>query len=43
MLAVLKSGAAYLPLDPDYPSERLAFMVDGPAALLGDEPAFVPA
>ena len=27
MLAVLKSGAAYVPLDPDYPAERLAFMI----------------
>ncbi|ALM82673.1 non-ribosomal peptide synthetase [Bordetella sp. N] len=27
MLAVLKSGAAYLPLDPAYPAQRLAFMV----------------
>ncbi|MBP2037870.1 non-ribosomal peptide synthetase [Streptomyces avidinii] len=27
MLAVLKAGAAYLPLDPDYPADRLAFMV----------------
>ncbi|MEU5210172.1 amino acid adenylation domain-containing protein [Streptomyces sp. NPDC020742] len=27
ILAVLKSGAAYLPLDPDYPADRLAYMV----------------
>ena len=27
MLAILKSGAAYLPLDPAYPQERIAFML----------------
>ncbi|MHA4820226.1 condensation domain-containing protein, partial [Streptomyces aculeolatus] len=27
MLAVWKAGAAYVPLDPAYPAERLAFMV----------------
>jgi non-ribosomal peptide synthetase component F len=27
LLGILKSGAAYLPLDPDYPSERLRFML----------------
>ena len=26
-LAVLKAGAAYVPLDPDYPKDRLAFML----------------
>ena len=28
ILAILKAGAAYLPLDPDYPRDRLAFVVD---------------
>jgi amino acid adenylation domain-containing protein len=27
-LAVVKSGAAYLPVDPDYPAERIATMLD---------------
>ena len=27
-LAVLKAGAAYLPLDPDYPPQRIRFMVE---------------
>ncbi len=27
VMAILKNGAAYLPLDPDYPLERLKFMV----------------
>jgi amino acid adenylation domain-containing protein len=27
MLGILKAGAAYLPLDPSYPQERLAWMV----------------
>ena len=27
LLAILKAGAAYLPLDPDYPPQRLAFLL----------------
>jgi len=27
LLAVLKAGGGYLPLDPDYPSERLSYML----------------
>ncbi|MFE1558327.1 amino acid adenylation domain-containing protein [Streptomyces sp. NPDC058734] len=36
MLAVLLSGGSYLPLDPEYPADRLSFMIDDarPAALL---------
>ncbi len=28
LLAILKAGAAYLPLDPDYPRDRLAYMIE---------------
>ncbi|MTH94907.1 condensation domain-containing protein, partial [Roseibium sp. RKSG952] len=28
LLAIWKAGGAYLPLDPDYPPERLAFMLE---------------
>jgi amino acid adenylation domain-containing protein len=28
LLGILKAGGAYLPLDPQYPQERLSFMVD---------------
>jgi amino acid adenylation domain-containing protein len=31
LLAVLKAGAAYVPLDPDYPQQRLAVMLDDAA------------
>ncbi|QKG18471.1 cyclic nucleotide binding protein [Actinomadura verrucosospora] len=33
VLAVLKSGAAYLPLDPDHPRDRVAFMLEDAGAL----------
>ena len=35
LLGILKSGAAYMPLDPDYPPDRLGFMLaDSGAGLL---------
>lgn len=38
LLGVLKAGAAYVPLDPDYPIERLRFMISdsGARALLAE-------
>lgn len=37
LLAILKAGGAYLPLDPNYPAERLAVIVEDaqPVLLLG--------
>ncbi|MER6359438.1 amino acid adenylation domain-containing protein [Kitasatospora sp. NPDC001527] len=39
LLAVLRTGAAYLPLDPGHPVDRLAYMVGhaGAALLVGDD------
>ncbi|MCY1023457.1 non-ribosomal peptide synthetase [Pyxidicoccus sp. MSG2] len=39
MLAILKAGGAYLPLDPDYPAQRLLSMLDDaqPALVLTQE------
>ncbi|MBL8275107.1 MAG: amino acid adenylation domain-containing protein, partial [Pelomonas sp.] len=50
LLAVLKAGGAYLPLDPGYPRARLAYMVEDSAtalvltqaALQGDVVAWMP-
>ncbi|MEU5694774.1 non-ribosomal peptide synthetase [Actinosynnema sp. NPDC020468] len=43
-LAVLKAGAVYVPLDPAYPAERLAFLAAdaGPAALVTAEDGVTP-
>jgi len=39
LLAIFKAGGCYLPLDPDYPAERLAFMLEnaGASLLITDE------
>ncbi|KRF02128.1 thioester reductase [Frateuria sp. Soil773] len=43
LLGILKAGAAYLPLDPAYPAERIAFAVDDACAGLVVVPAGQPA
>ncbi len=37
LLAILKAGAAYVPLDPEYPNDRLRYMIEdsGVVVLLG--------
>ncbi|WP_189986854.1 AMP-binding protein, partial [Streptomyces capoamus] len=43
LLAVLKAGAAYLPVDPAYPAERIAYMLgDASPALLLTTTATLP-
>ena len=34
MLGILKAGGAYLPLDPEYPTERLSFMLEDAQVLV---------
>jgi amino acid adenylation domain-containing protein len=40
MLAVLKAGGAYLPLDPNYPEDRLVYMVSDSGISLLLKPTF---
>ncbi|MCH0560682.1 non-ribosomal peptide synthetase [Streptomyces sp. MUM 16J] len=42
VLATLKAGAAYLPVDPDYPAERIAFMLDDARPVCELSPASFP-
>ena len=39
VLGIFKAGGAYLPLDPAYPKERLAFMLQDAHAAVGTDAA----
>jgi natural product biosynthesis luciferase-like monooxygenase protein len=41
VLAIMKTGAAYLPLDPDYPADRIAFMIEDSQTKLVIDRAFM--
>jgi len=44
VLGVLRAGAAYVPIDPDYPPQRVAMMLEGaaPAAILSEAGVVLP-
>ncbi|GJG95403.1 non-ribosomal peptide synthetase [Cupriavidus pauculus] len=45
LLAIMKAGGAYVPFDPDYPADRLAYMIEdsGVALVLVQRPDAMPA